>query len=80
MGWFLRFLLLLIIIRLLWRLAAGILEGLRSRDAVPERGVTMVRDPVCGTFVVRNRALTGGQGDRVHYFCSETCRKAFEAR
>jgi hypothetical protein len=40
----------------------------------------MERDPVCGTFVVPERAvkLTTGREDR--FFCSVACRDAYRAR
>jgi YHS domain-containing protein len=60
----------------------------RSRDA--QRGgrgatgpgpgaasVPLVRDPVCGTYVVRAKALTAGSGDQTQYFCSEKCRDQY---
>ena len=39
--------------------------------------VPLVRDPVCGTYVVRAKALTAGSGDQMQYFCSEKCRDEF---
>jgi YHS domain-containing protein len=42
--------------------------------------VPLVRDPVCGTFVVRAKALTVGSGDQTQYFCSEKCRDEFARR
>lgn len=39
--------------------------------------VPLVRDPVCGTYVVRAKALTTGTGDRTQYFCSEKCRDEY---
>ena len=84
----LRFLLLSILLtlalRTLSRLAAAFREGLhggraRSSD-VPQRGVQMARDPVCGTFVVPERALSIAVGhDRV-YFCSTACRDTYRAK
>src|SRR5262249_6869261 len=47
--------------RAFWRLLDGIVEGASrgSRGSqVPQRGVQMFRDPVCGTFVVADRAVT----------------------
>jgi len=41
------------------------------------RGVT---DPTCGMKVDPARAVRGEAGGRTHYFCSEDCRDAFEAR
>ncbi|MBI3264212.1 MAG: hypothetical protein HYZ58_13835 [Acidobacteria bacterium] len=65
-----------LIVRAVWRLVLGIAEGAgsggRERGTIG-RGVPMVRDPVCGTFVVQSRALTAQIGDRVEYFCSERC-------
>jgi YHS domain-containing protein len=42
--------------------------------------VPLVRDPVCGTYVVRTKALTAGSGDQLQYFCSEKCRDEFARR
>jgi uncharacterized protein len=41
------------------------------------RGAT---DPVCGMKVDRGRAVTKELGGETHYFCSERCLHAFEAR
>lgn len=70
--------------RALLRLLGGILEGAtpRSRPAAgpPEKGERMVRDPVCGTFVVPSRSLAVREKDGIVYFCSEKCRAAWQAR
>jgi len=42
--------------------------------------VNLVRDPVCGTFVVPSRALTSGTGSEMRFFCSERCRQAWMSR
>lgn len=97
-GWVLRFILLMVVIRVIWRFLAGIIDGLsgnasarsqagqrgRRGGAGPQGGpgtgaasVPLVRDPVCGTYVVRAKALTTGSGDRMQYFCSEKCRDEF---
>ena len=69
--------------RAFWRLLDGIVEG-ASRGSrgtqVPQRGMQMVRDPVCGTFVVPDRALSLGDGSTTVYFCSETCRDQYKRR
>jgi YHS domain-containing protein len=66
--------------RAFWRMFDAVVEsasGRRTRSRVPDRGVQMVRDPVCGTFVLPDRALMIGDGrDRV-YFCSDACRDKF---
>lgn len=38
----------------------------------------MVRDPVCGVFVPRERAIEERQDGEVRHFCSEKCRQAFQ--
>jgi YHS domain-containing protein len=87
MGWLIRILLVALVIRALWKLLAGVVEGSaspqprrRQGGGPPERSVPLVRDPVCGTYVVRARALTSGQGDTLQYFCSERCRTEYLAR
>jgi hypothetical protein len=66
-----------------WRLVDGIVEGMRERpsaSSAPARRVAMVRDPVCGTFIVPDRAVTLADGSRVLHFCSTRCRDAYRAR
>lgn len=84
----LRFLLLSILLtlalRILNRLADAFKEGLHGGGAgspdVPQRGVQMARDPVCGTFVVPDHALSIAiRHDRV-YFCSAACRDKYRAK
>jgi YHS domain-containing protein len=78
------FLLLAIFVaRAFWRLVDGIVEGARGRvrgTSAPQRGVSMVRDPVCGTFIVPGRAVTIVDGRTTVSFCSETCRDKYRAR
>jgi YHS domain-containing protein len=82
-----RFVLILILIvfvaRAFWRIVDGMLEGLsgsRGRTQVPPRGVQMVRDPVCGTFVVPDRALMLSVGRQQFYFCSTACRDKYRTQ
>jgi YHS domain-containing protein len=91
-----RFLLLSILLTFVLRavsvLVAGIIRGLQGQDGrgqarrgrsaqVPQQGVQMVRDPVCGTFVVRSRALSlSGAGGTTVYFCSRECRDKYHDR
>jgi hypothetical protein len=80
---FVLFLVLAILVaRLFWRLVDGIMGGARGRSGggVPRRGVAMVRDPVCGTFVVPERAITIVDGRTTVSFCSEACRDKYRAR
>jgi hypothetical protein len=83
----LRFVLLLILIvfvaRAFWRLVDGIMEGARGpsgKTSTPQRSVQMVRDPICGTFVVPGRALSLSDGSQQLHFCSQACRDKYRAR
>jgi hypothetical protein len=66
------------IARGLSRLLRGIAQGLNG-PAAPKTpaAVPLVRDPVCGTFVVPSKALTSGTGSQARFFCSEDCRRAY---
>ena len=73
----------LIIGRMVWRFmyaifdGAGMLKEPRDRERT---AVKLVRDPVCGVFVVPSRALTSGSGADTRYFCSEKCRQQWSPR
>jgi YHS domain-containing protein len=77
-------LLILFIARTFWRVIDGVLDGMRhgaARRAPESRsGVHMARDPVCGTFVIPERAVTIDDGTRQIHFCSTACRDTFRAR
>jgi hypothetical protein len=62
-------LLLLLVVRAVWRLFGGIIEGAGGVPRIPAQGEAMARDPVCGTFVVRARALTKRGAGGTPYFC-----------
>jgi len=70
-----------IVARAFWRLVDGIVEGVsgrpKGRSRVPTRGVQMVRDPVCGTFVLPDHALTIVDGRSRVFFCSGACRDQY---
>ena len=75
------FLLGVLLLRAAWVFVQSVIEGATRRPTqVPRRGAKLVRDPVCGTYVVRERALTSGAGDEMAYFCSERCRNAYVRR
>lgn len=85
--------LLTIVFRALARLWAGVVRGMQVQPGagrqqsrpgstrVPQRGVQMARDPICGTFVVPERAiaLSTSTNDRL-YFCSTDCRDAWRSQ
>ncbi|HEV3142102.1 MAG TPA: hypothetical protein VGY57_16360 [Vicinamibacterales bacterium] len=87
-----RFIVISIILTIALRLIASaysaFMQGLRGEDPRSRRGsskastpsVQMVRDPVCGTFVVPERAVSIADGRSRVYFCSEKCRDAYRAR
>ena len=78
-----------VVVRAAWRLIDGVMEGMsgqssrprqRQGGGVPAQGVQMVRDPVCGTFVLPSSALVVADGSRRVFFCSATCRDKYRAR
>ena len=79
-GWVLRIILVLIVVRLIWKFARGVLEGAGVFPAPNQGSVGLVRDPVCGVFVVPAKALTAGSGTQTRYFCSEKCRSEWSHR
>jgi len=68
--------------RAFWRLVDGIVEGVKGapRGNVPARGVQMVRDPVCGTYVLPDQARMISDGRSRVFFCSDACRDKYRAR
>lgn len=75
----------IVITRIVSRILASFAEGFSGRDSnptgsVPQRGVHMVRDPVCGTFVLPERAVALIDGRSQVFFCSDTCRDKYRAR
>lgn len=76
--------LLILFARAMSRLWRGIMEGATGQPSrgpqVPQRGVQMARDPVCGTFVVPDQAVTLSVGRDHVYFCSAACRDRYSAR
>jgi YHS domain-containing protein len=86
MTWLIRFLLLSILLTLalrsLRRFLASVMQGMgvaqgRHSPREVDQGVRMVRDPICGIFVVPGNSLAVRDDDGLHYFCSNTCRDTF---
>ena len=81
----LRFVLILVLSillsRIFWRIVSSFREGVAEgqRPGVSPRGVPMVRDPVCGTFVLPERAVTLIHGRERVSFCSVACRDKYRA-
>ena len=82
----LRFILLIVLVilvaRAFWQVLDGVFAGAGGprRGSGPLPGVPMVRDPVCGTFVVPDRAVSIGEGQRRVHFCSAACRDAYRSQ
>ena len=84
--WIARAIILLIIIRFVLRLLFGAGRSASRPQARGASGPTervggeLVRDPQCGTYVPKARALAVGTGAETTYFCSVACRDAFGKR
>lgn len=85
------FVFVMLLARAFWRLVGRAVQGLASSvspearrapaaPAPPAQGVHMERDPVCGTFVVPDSALSIADGRSRVYFCSPDCRDRYRAR
>jgi len=79
LGRLLEIIVLLLVIRAAWRMVGSMIKvsaGTRRTDASGEpRAVKLVRDPVCGTYVSPDSAISDGK----HYFCSEKCRDEYRS-
>ena len=87
LGWVLRLLLIALVIRAVSSLINGLRKGVfgpgqgsAPRPDQPRKSMSLVRDPVCGTYIQPSHALSSNAGGTVHYFCSEECRQAFRQR
>jgi YHS domain-containing protein len=80
LGRLLEIIVLLLVIRAAWRMVGSMIKvssGTRRTDASGEPpAVKLVRDPVCGTYVSRDSAISDGK----QYFCSEKCRDAYRSQ
>lgn len=76
-------LLLIVIVRVSRSVAGGVFlgaAGRQRRSRPPQRGVRMVRDPVCGTYVIPQHALSLTDGGTPLFFCSAGCRDKYQSR
>ena len=93
LGWLLRLLLLFLVVRAVMLVVGGLIRGLIGAAQVPGEsrqrngpgGVarsqgTLVQDPVCGTYVLQERALAMKTTGGTAFFCSERCRSAYDAQ
>ena len=80
-----RLLLFAILAYVLWRLLWSALRSLFVGMGYEPPGgapnsVGLVRDPVCGTFILPSKAIASGSGSNTRYFCSEKCRSDYGGR
>ena len=84
----LQFIALMFVVRYLFRALSRWLGGVERQqvggqgsDRAPVKPIyrgQMVRDPVCGVFLPKERAIEDRQDGEVQHFCSEDCRQAFQ--
>jgi YHS domain-containing protein len=74
-----RFVILLLIIGIVIALILPLLRrpAIRARRAPSAFDDELVKDPVCQTYVVRSRAVSGGGADGEPYFCSTDCARRY---
>ena len=64
-----------VLLRLLWSAIKAMFQGMGYQPpGKNNQSVGLVRDPICGMFVMPSTALTSGSGSNTRYFCSEKCR------
>jgi YHS domain-containing protein len=80
LGRLLEIVVLLLVIRAAWRMVGSMITisaGARRTTATREpRAMKLVRDPVCGTYVPADSAISDG----TNYFCSNKCRDEYRSR
>lgn len=85
-----RFILLLVLFavfaRLFWRFVEGVVRGATipppggARSNRAPSPVKMQPCPVCGTYVVPGKAISGASSGAPVHFCSEKCRREHAVR
>lgn len=59
----------------------GRARGPASSDSVPKSvGSAVIKDPQCGMYIDRGLALPFQVDGKTLFFCSEECRRLYEAR
>lgn len=80
-----KFILLGVAIYFLYRLFANDFLKKKKIDAEKEKAENeqliakgeMVKDPACGSYILKDGALSVKDGDKTWYFCSYDCRENF---
>ena len=73
---------LAVLVLTVWPLVRSALARMSSARAVEGVGPhdELVKDPVCGTYIVRSRAIRDESGGRSVYFCGPRCAAQFSER
>ena len=71
--------LIIIVARTFWVVIGAVMEGLRGGPSggPPDRRGVLVRDPVCGTYVLQERAVVVMRSGQPVFFCSTACRDQY---
>ena len=84
-------LLIVMLARAFWAVVDGVVEGATGkrqrggggsgggRRGQSQAATKLVRDPVCGTYIVPNPSWSVVRGGTTVYFCSERCLKSYRA-
>ena len=81
-----RFFVLGVLLIIVYFMVRSALRGLLGKNKEGARSVAsggpsdMMQDPVCGMFVPKEGSFFLQQGDRTHFFCSETCRATYQKK
>jgi len=82
-----RFFVLGVLLIIVYFMVRSALRGLLGKNKEVARSVgssgspsDMIQDPVCGMFVPKEGSFFLQQGDRTHFFCSETCRASYQKK
>jgi len=89
--WVVRIIGLLLLVRVILRLlfgnrvvpssrTGGFSRGGPNAGPATKPGGELVRDPHCGTYVPKTRAIAVSAGGETLYFCSAACRDAYRAK
>jgi uncharacterized protein len=84
LSWLLRLIVVLLLLRMFFQFVRGLVRGLagpapQARVRNAQAAVPLVKDPVCGTYVVKTAALSAVAGGQSAWFCSEKCRDSWRA-
>lgn len=63
--------------RFLTLISSSLRPKVRS-DRQPGKGMDLVQDAYCLTYLPRENALETRKNGSTHYFCSQACAQAFE--